>query len=65
MAKPPPAAGPNSTRAETSSVSAGVPFSASRWDNCMAKQPACAAAINSSGLVPDWPLSSWNRPLNE
>ena len=38
-------------------------FSARKCENCMAKQPACAAAISSSGLVPDFPLSSSNRLL--
>ena len=39
-----------------------IPALPSSADSAMEKQPACAAAINSSGLVPT-PLS--NRVLNE
>ena len=41
-----------STSARESSDSAGCPASARALASAMVKQPACAAAISSSGLVP-------------
>jgi hypothetical protein len=46
-------------------LSAGVPFSVRKAESCMAKQPAWAAAISSSGFVPALPLSSSKRALTE
>ncbi|MDB5553676.1 MAG: hypothetical protein JWL86_3660 [Rhizobium sp.] len=52
MVAPPPLIS-RSIVAVASSLVAGVPFSARKAESCMEKQPACAAAISSSGLVPD------------
>src|SRR5690606_13415113 len=63
ISKPPPCFGWRSISALTSSDSAGVPPSASMWASCMEKHAACAAAISSSGFVPDRPVSSSKRAL--
>src|SRR5262245_37809914 len=60
-----PVPGTSVTTALASRLAAGVPFSARKCENCMAKQPACAAPSSSSGLVPDLPLSSSKRALKE
>jgi hypothetical protein len=61
MVKPPPS-GSMLTFASVASFSAEWP-AASSWNaSAMVKQPACAAAISSSGLVPG-PFSK--RVLNE
>ena len=48
---PPAGSGPSVTSAVTSSDWSLPPAAPSSAENCMAKHPACAAAISSSGLV--------------
>jgi hypothetical protein len=48
----PPSCDSNRTRASVSTDSGVLPPSASIALNCMEKQPACAAAMSSSGFVP-------------
>ena len=48
----------NPTRALVSSRSGGCPALPRPKESAIAKQPACAAAMSSSGLVPDSRVSA-------
>jgi hypothetical protein len=51
------------TRASVRMRAGLMPARESAAVNAIVKQPACAAPINSSGFVADWPSSK--RDLNE